>query len=135
MRFGSNIALLILFICFQHCDVPGTGSSALEKAPSLRGRWKQKVNFFSIGDATIHRQPLADTSYQYLQLNDDSTMQTNISMLTAYGKYSVLSDSVIRFSGINIQPVTNQYKMAGDTLHLYMQCIEPCGGSFVREDR
>ena len=135
MRGASIITLLILFVSFQHCDVPRTGSPALGKASSLSGRWKQKVNFFSIGDATIHRQPLADTSYQYLQLNDDSTVETNISMLTPYKKYNVLNDSSIRFSAENVQPVINQYDMSGDTLHLFMHCIEACGGSFVQEVR
>ena len=106
----------------------------MPEAGSLTGRWEQRVNFFSIGDAAVHRQPVADTTYQFLQLNQDSSFKTNISTLSAYQKYSVLNDSTIRFSGANVQPVINQYKLSGDTLHLFMQCIEVCGGSFVQEE-
>jgi hypothetical protein len=104
-----------------------------EEGNKLTGSWKQVVNFFSIGDATVHRQPLADTAYQFLQFNKDSTFESNISSLAAYKSYSVLNDSSIRFSGENVQPVVNQYELSGDTLHLFMQCIEACGGSFVPE--
>ena len=135
MRLAPITALLISFFCFQYCDVPQSRSSAAGGQPALSGRWKQRINFFSIGDATIHRQVIADTTYQFLQLNEDSTIETNISMLTAFKKYSVLNDSSIRFSGGNVQPVINRYELSGDTLHLFMHCIEACGGSFVQEEK
>jgi hypothetical protein len=135
MRFLLFSVLLICLLLFQRCESypPLSAMDEEEQGSKLNGSWKQVVSFFSIGDATIHRQPLADTAYQYVQFNKDSTVETNISLLSPYKKYSVLNDSVIQFSGVNVQPVTNQYELSGDTLHLFMTCIEACGGSFVQE--
>jgi hypothetical protein len=134
MHLRSLAILLFTMLLFPHCDEPvklnATGTS---EESGLTGRWKQIADLYSIGDATVHARYFTDTVYKFLQFNTDSSIETNMQAFLAFKRYSLQEDSSLLFIPGDPSMSRYSYLRSGDSLDIYLRCIEACGVRLVKD--
>ena len=132
MRFHLFIFIIFSFLTFPGCDRPLSVLDMNSEA-GIIGRWKQTAEMYSIGDGTVHTRVLDDTVYRYLQFNADNAIETNMEAFLPYKEYRLEKDSSVLFISKNQSLSKYRYIKAGDSLDIYLQCIEACGVRLKRE--
>jgi hypothetical protein len=124
--FAWFLAILI-FSCGK------ASNQATENNSSLLGRWILVETLADPGDGSGKWTAVDKPNYYYLQLNADSTVETNY--LTGLGgarSFTLVNDSAISFTYGNGQTIKNGYRNDNSSLTLTGGCIEACGAKFAR---
>jgi hypothetical protein len=124
--FGCLLAT-VLFSC-KKASHQDTGNNS-----SLTGKWILVLSLADPGDGSGKWTATDKPGFYFLQLDTDSTVETNcFTGLGGARNFSVINNSVIRFTYAHGQTMTYGYRLANDSLTITGGCIEACGVKFIR---
>jgi len=124
--FGWFLALLI-FSCSK------ASHQATENNSSILGKWILVETLADPGDGSGKWTATDKPNYYYLQLNADSTVESNyFTGLGGARSFNLVNGSMIKFIYGNGQTTINGYRNDNSSLTLTGGCIEACGAKFTR---
>ncbi|MEO6454292.1 MAG: hypothetical protein ABIN97_09480 [Ginsengibacter sp.] len=95
------------------------------------GKWKLVETLSDPGDGSGQWQPVATGTYEFIQFNTDSTIQSN--KYTDFKKYRVPDSVRIEFIRSDGTVFGYRYKFNQASLEINPPCIEPCGARFIKQ--